>query len=64
MAVPLTLAHEVVAVEAGFKDWAALKAAPGDPILPSKRAAATTRTSRCLSSQRPARRGRQLTQKL
>src|SRR5262249_51978462 len=35
MAMPLTLAQEVVAVEAGFKDWAALKAAPGDLIPPS-----------------------------
>jgi len=26
MAMPLTLAQEIVAVEAGFRDWAALKA--------------------------------------
>jgi hypothetical protein len=25
MAIPLTLAQEIVAVEAGFRDWAALK---------------------------------------
>ena len=36
MAMPLTLAQEVVAVEAGFNDWAALKRAPGDPIVPSR----------------------------
>src|SRR5262245_9958523 len=30
MAMPLTLAQEIVAVEAGFKDWAALKAASRD----------------------------------
>jgi catechol 2,3-dioxygenase-like lactoylglutathione lyase family enzyme len=30
MAVPLTLAQEIVAVEAGFSDWAALKAGTGD----------------------------------
>jgi len=29
MAMPLTLAQEIVAVEAGFRDWAALKAGPG-----------------------------------
>ena len=29
MAMPLTLAQEIVAVEAGFRDWAALKAATG-----------------------------------
>jgi len=44
MAMPLTLAQEIVAVEAGFKDWTALKAGtdgitrasrvdPGKPIL-------------------------------
>jgi uncharacterized glyoxalase superfamily protein PhnB len=36
MAMPLTLAQEVVAVEAGFKDWAALKTTPGEVILPSR----------------------------
>src|SRR5262245_10760705 len=36
MAMPLTLAQEVVAVEAGFNDWAALKKAPGDRILPTR----------------------------
>ena len=36
MAMPLTLAQEVVAVEAGFKDWAALKVAPVRPIPPSR----------------------------
>ena len=38
MAMPLTLAQEIVAVEVGFKDWAALKAASGDVArpLPSK----------------------------
>ncbi len=30
MAMPLTLAQEIVAVEAGFKHWAALKARTGD----------------------------------
>lgn len=35
MAMPLTLAQEIVAVEAGFRDWAALKAASGDPAGPS-----------------------------
>jgi catechol 2,3-dioxygenase-like lactoylglutathione lyase family enzyme len=30
MAMPLTLAQEIVAVEAGFRDWAALKAGTGD----------------------------------
>ena len=29
MAMPLTLAQEIVAVEAGFRDWVALKAATG-----------------------------------
>jgi uncharacterized glyoxalase superfamily protein PhnB len=29
MAMPLTLAQEIVAVEAGFRDWAALKAGAG-----------------------------------
>jgi catechol 2,3-dioxygenase-like lactoylglutathione lyase family enzyme len=29
MAMPLTLAQEIVAVEAGFRDWAALKAGTG-----------------------------------
>jgi len=38
MAMPLTLAQEVVAVEAGFKNWAALKAAPGDASPPSRAA--------------------------
>lgn len=39
MAMPLTLAQDIVAVEAGFKDWAALKAASGDVVrpLPSSR---------------------------
>ena len=35
MAMPLTLAQEIVAVEAGFRDWAALKARAGDPQGPS-----------------------------
>ena len=30
MAMPLTLAQEIVAVEAGFRDWSALKAGTGD----------------------------------
>jgi uncharacterized glyoxalase superfamily protein PhnB len=42
MAMPLTLAQEIVAVEAGFKDWAALKSgtagithtSPADPGTP------------------------------
>ena len=36
MAMPLTLAQEIVAVEAGFKDWTALKAGPGDVTRPSR----------------------------
>ena len=36
MAMPLTLAQEVVAVEAGFKDWAALKSGIRDVIQPSR----------------------------
>ena len=36
MALPLTLAQEIVAVEAGFRDWAALKAAPGDLAPPPR----------------------------
>lgn len=35
MALPLTLAQEIVAVEAGFGDWAALKAGTGDVTPPS-----------------------------
>lgn len=35
MAMPLTLAQEIVAVEAGFRDWAALKAGAGDLTEPS-----------------------------
>lgn len=35
MAMPLTLAQEIVAVEAGFRDWAALKAASGSPAASS-----------------------------
>jgi uncharacterized glyoxalase superfamily protein PhnB len=34
MAMPLTLAQEVVAVEAGFRDWAALKAGIDDRVQP------------------------------
>jgi uncharacterized glyoxalase superfamily protein PhnB len=34
MAMPLTLAQEIVAVEAGFKDWTALKAGIGDVVQP------------------------------
>jgi hypothetical protein len=34
MAMPLTLAQEIVAVEAGFTDWAALKAC-GSSIRPT-----------------------------
>jgi len=34
MALPLTLAQEIVAVEAGFRDWAALKAGAGADSLP------------------------------
>ena len=37
MAMPLTLAQEIVAVEAGFRDWAALKAGTGDLTQPSPR---------------------------
>ena len=36
MAMPLTLAQEIVAVEAGFRDWAALKAGTGDLTRPSR----------------------------
>jgi catechol 2,3-dioxygenase-like lactoylglutathione lyase family enzyme len=36
MAMPLTLAQEIVAVEAGFTDWAALKAGTGDLTQPSR----------------------------
>lgn len=35
MAMPLNLAQEIVAVEAGYRDWAALKAATGDVIKPT-----------------------------
>jgi uncharacterized glyoxalase superfamily protein PhnB len=35
MAMPLTLAQEIVAVEAGFRDWAALKSGTGDITQPS-----------------------------
>jgi catechol 2,3-dioxygenase-like lactoylglutathione lyase family enzyme len=34
--MPLTLAQEIVAVEAGFGDWAALKAGVGDLMQPSR----------------------------
>ena len=36
MAMPLTLAQEIVAVEAGFRDWATLKAGTGDLTQPSR----------------------------
>jgi uncharacterized glyoxalase superfamily protein PhnB len=36
MAMPLTLAQEIVAVEAGFRDWAALKAGTTDVTPPSR----------------------------
>jgi catechol 2,3-dioxygenase-like lactoylglutathione lyase family enzyme len=36
MPLPLTLAQEIVAVEAGFRDWAALKAGMGDIVQPSR----------------------------
>jgi catechol 2,3-dioxygenase-like lactoylglutathione lyase family enzyme len=36
MVMPLTLAQEIVAVEAGFRDWAALKAGIGDLVQPSR----------------------------
>jgi catechol 2,3-dioxygenase-like lactoylglutathione lyase family enzyme len=35
LAMPLTLAQEIVAVEAGFRDWAALKAGLGHDVQPS-----------------------------
>ncbi len=35
MAMPLTLAQEIVAVEAGFRDWAGLKAGANDRKQPS-----------------------------
>ena len=37
MRMPLTLAQEIVAVEAGFRDWAALKAGTGALTQPSRR---------------------------
>lgn len=37
MAMPLTLAQEIVAVEAGYRDWAALKAGTGDLMQPFAR---------------------------
>jgi uncharacterized glyoxalase superfamily protein PhnB len=36
MALPLTLAQEIVAVEAGFRDWASLKAGTADLTQPSR----------------------------
>jgi catechol 2,3-dioxygenase-like lactoylglutathione lyase family enzyme len=36
MAMPLTLAQEIVAVEAGFKDWASLEAGTGDVTQPPR----------------------------
>jgi catechol 2,3-dioxygenase-like lactoylglutathione lyase family enzyme len=36
MPMPLTLAQEIVAVECGFKDWAALKTGIGDLVPPSR----------------------------
>jgi uncharacterized glyoxalase superfamily protein PhnB len=36
MAMPLTLAQEIVAVEAGFRDWAALKAGSDAPTEASR----------------------------
>ena len=36
MAMPLTLAQEIVAVEAGFQDWAALKSGIHDLMPPSR----------------------------
>jgi uncharacterized glyoxalase superfamily protein PhnB len=36
MAMPLTIAQEIVAVEAGFRDWAALKAGASDLTRPSR----------------------------
>jgi catechol 2,3-dioxygenase-like lactoylglutathione lyase family enzyme len=38
-AMPLTLAQEIVAVEAGFRDWAALKAGTGELTQPARVAA-------------------------
>jgi uncharacterized glyoxalase superfamily protein PhnB len=35
MPMPLTLAQEIVAVEAGFRDWAALRAGAGQAARPS-----------------------------
>src|SRR6185503_15807654 len=35
MPMPLTLAQEIVAVEAGFRDWAALKEAADDVACPA-----------------------------
>jgi uncharacterized glyoxalase superfamily protein PhnB len=35
MAMPLALAQEIVAVEAGFRDWAALKASSGPERVPT-----------------------------
>ena len=36
MAMPLALAQEIVAAEAGFPNWTALKMRPGDPKRPSQ----------------------------
>jgi catechol 2,3-dioxygenase-like lactoylglutathione lyase family enzyme len=36
MAMPLTLAHEIVAVDAGFRDWATLKAGTSGLTQPSR----------------------------
>jgi uncharacterized glyoxalase superfamily protein PhnB len=36
MAMPLTLAQEIVAVEAGFRDWAALKEGASDVTPPAR----------------------------
>ena len=57
MAMPLTLAQEIVAVEAGFQDWAALKAGDWRPHAafarrcqrahPGRRRPNTVRTRRC-----------------
>ena len=46
MPMPLTLAQEIVAVEAGFRDWLALKESASDPARPAVASAAAPRLQR------------------
>jgi len=50
MPMRLTLAQEIVAVEAGFGNWAALKAAPNRPSQPSGAEAAEPRLMAAIPS--------------